>query len=733
MRLINRKPAVELESLASLLDRLGIANYYEVASWYRTLLPPPVRPNPNWLRAPAQFAVLTDLTGIPTEALYNMTLHRFARSYYMPEQLADGPLPYWPDDVAGEGASRDYVHGKGDYSKVCPLCWRDNAVLLLPWALRHVTTCLKHEVLLVDKCTKCGEMLNLEQRPEGIDEECSHCHTSVGDMAVVSIAADQDSIDLATLVWNALGLTTLTPTVSKDSPALNIPSARLLDFMRRVPPLLFRFDPQTPLFSQQSLPAYLQTNTNIPELRLIDWKWGSDVLTTHVVLRGMWRLLRDWPAEWHSALLRIAAIESTKANAGKRFPMRLAEAFPRAQWPWLYKGLESFLGTQVLKNKHLYTWLNYYRTAQAEAPKSAGMPRMLSQNEAARELGMSAATLKRHIADGTLVTTPSPGRGHLREWALIEAESIARLREYRQSLLSLAQAATMLGVSEEQVPALCEAGMVRAEKTPKAGESPVWGFTTSDLSNATETLLYSVPGKEIPARDPDAISLADAVRIGSFRGVRLPQMLRAAQEGELSAYHDPSRAQTLGLHALWMARGSLLNWLAGCNQPTGRKLLTAEQVRILLRCKPETLRKLAAAKLLVPFEEKASGKSLVWRYDVTDVDAFRTRYITADLAAVVLGVNKLTAQRWAKSGRISAVTGPDIDGSHAYRFDRAALEEWRAERMTVGEAARLMGVNRTTIHRWMTEGRIQPLEGMGGKQSWFSRQELLALDRKGRP
>jgi excisionase family DNA binding protein len=118
-------------------------------------------------------------------------------------------------------------------------------------------------------------------------------------------------------------------------------------------------------------------------------------------------------------------------------------------------------------------------------------------------------------------------------------------------------------------------------------------------------------------------------------------------------------------------------------------------------------------------------------YAIQDVVTFRERYITTDRAAELLSCTDLTVQRWAKAGRITAVTGPDIDGSHTYRFDREALVQWRYERLTVGEATALLGVSASTIDRWARDGKLEPLQDMAGKQRWFSRQALLALHETG--
>lgn len=118
-------------------------------------------------------------------------------------------------------------------------------------------------------------------------------------------------------------------------------------------------------------------------------------------------------------------------------------------------------------------------------------------------------------------------------------------------------------------------------------------------------------------------------------------------------------------------------------------------------------------------------------YSIQDVINFRERYIMTDRAAELLNCTDLAVQRWAKAGRITVVTGLDIDGSRTDRFNREALMQWRYERLTVGEAAAILGVSASTIDRWAKEGHIEPLADMGGKQRWFSRQALLALRKSG--
>jgi len=147
-----------------------------------------------------------------------------------------------------------------------------------------------------------------------------------------------------------------------------------------------------------------------------------------------------------------------------------------------------------------------------------------------------------------------------------------------------------------------------------------------------------------------------------------------------------------------------------------------------LGCKPTTLRRLYGAGLLIPVTDNTNLKDVRHQYVEEDVAAFLEQYVTSDEAAEVLGIALLTVQAWARSGRIIALTGPEIDGSHTYRFERAALVQWRHERLTFGETMALLGVSKAPLDRWAKQGRLTPLEDMmDGKQRWFARAEVERL------
>jgi len=199
-RLINRLRPAPLESLGSLLERLRVANHYRERRWLGGLLARhPERP--EVVRRVRDFEVLAALTGLSQEALIGLTLHRFAPWYGVDRHLGrplpagvdylSGPL--WPD-IGGDGNTREGA-------AVCPGCWGERAVILLPWWLHHVTACPWHGVLLRERCAGCAAPLRLAAGREG----CEQCGAAIAAMATRSLAGDADGVELSALVWRATG------------------------------------------------------------------------------------------------------------------------------------------------------------------------------------------------------------------------------------------------------------------------------------------------------------------------------------------------------------------------------------------------------------------------------------------------------------------------------------------------------------------------------------------------
>jgi len=130
--------------------------------------------------------VLDALTGLSQDALIGLTLHRFAPWYGVaqgtprPALPAVLPIALWPD-IGAQGNTREAA-------AVCPGCWGERAVILLPWRLHHLTACPRHRVLLRQRCAGCAEPLRLTAGRG----DCARCGAAIAAMPTRSIAGDPD-------------------------------------------------------------------------------------------------------------------------------------------------------------------------------------------------------------------------------------------------------------------------------------------------------------------------------------------------------------------------------------------------------------------------------------------------------------------------------------------------------------------------------------------------------------
>jgi hypothetical protein len=458
----------------------------------------------------------------------------------------------------------------------------------------------------------------------------------------------------------------------------------LLHFLWRFGQLLVRHDPRNPLFDvAQPLfgapwaapPTFLRT---------------TQVKDVHRVLVAALALLHNWPDALHMTFERIVVEERKETKIHARFPYILAEEFAGSAWAWFHQGWIDFMQERMGHSSLVYPWLRYYRTAQRSA--AADIPPLLSQREAARLLHVGERSLRRSLDKAELRATARPRRGSRREWQLVDAESVRQLQAKRESFLTLAQAAAFCGTSEDQVVALVASGMLQAEHGPLHDSVPIWSIAQDALRQFLARCLDHLPTRTASSSDNAQLSLAQALRVLSPAGERLPSLLQAVQQGSLAAYHQP---EAMGLQGLWFERRDVAARLGQVQQAKERSVSTVEEVCALLHCKPPTLQRWHRMRLLVPCTvENGPRGSRMW-YAIQDVVTFRERYIMTDRAAELLGCTDLTVQRWAKAGRITAVTGPDIDGGHTYRLigrrlcsGGMSVSQWEKQQPCLGSVLR---------------------------------------------
>lgn len=359
-------PPKTLESLESLLERGAQEMSYTEKNWLETL-PTPLRLHqPNLIRAQAAFRTLAGLTYLDVEQLFLMTLHRFASVFYLPETWPEWPAEH--DDVPAPlwdaGGLERYVHGRG-HGKVCPLCWREQPALLLPWSLRPITTCLKHQIMLVDSCPTGQHDLVIDQRRGS----CAACGYTLNQLPVTALPAQEESRELTHLLWTAVGcgeedFPPPSLAIPAHSPLRQMHPAACLHFLWQMGQLLVTRDSGNPLFAgagqELGKQRQLTTQTRLEQ---------AGVETVHTILIAMLRLLKDWPQSWYGVLERLVQQEEPlTTTAGTCFPALLMERFPSQDFLWLHHGWRAFLRRSRGRYVQLAPWLQYASSTPREKP-----------------------------------------------------------------------------------------------------------------------------------------------------------------------------------------------------------------------------------------------------------------------------------------------------------------------------------------------------------------------------
>lgn len=711
-RVIFPVEAAPLQNLESYLEEVRAENGYET---FRYMLSSGWTKSVNLLRPEELYLRLADLTGLSQEQLFACTLHRFVPHHYSLGDLdqlrgrdSEIKYPLWEH----KGISM-YLAGQAS-TRFCPHCWKNRQILLLPWQLRYVTVCYKHAIVLVDTCPNCGERLRINLMAQA----CARCGQPASGIRA-SDGIDAETLKACEIAGHTLGILesgdTL-PWANLDSshPLKVMPSHALLRFLWRFGQLLGQRHPEYVGLQLGAQPGRARHDSTEVMLR------QSPIREVHQVIAAVGRLLHSWPISYYSLLEQVALIES-RAPVYIRFPAMVNRLFPEREYDFLRDEFYNYMQERSKADALLYPWLRYFLKEQG---RQHGPAVLVTKQEALRKLKVSDKSLREILASSRLVTTPRPYVRTRHEWELIDACSLEVLHEEQRGRWTLNRVAEYTGLGAEAVLAMVRAGLLSAEQGPKHGSARVWVFRRETLLSQMREFLARVPWRE-ETGEGEGLSLQEAMRTLSWIALSIPDVLLAVTEGRFPAYLI---RKSKNFRHLRFARADLVEYTAGIRRAHNAGTLSTRDVIKLMKCHVEVLQRLHAARLLSPVSKRSTKRNL-WRYNCKDVEAFLDRYIGSAEAASLLGCARLSVQKWAREGRVPVVLGPQIDGRHAYLFDRHELATWRHEHLRVGEAAQVAGVSIGIIQRWASENRITPLDGMGGVHRWFARSEVEAFRR----
>jgi TniQ len=714
--LLRRRKLQRNESLASLLMRLSMANHYQPLTILSDLIQSALRGKGNVkdrLACPYQpstYEYIAAIAELGVSKLYAATPHRFADVITPPEstinriRLGDGiSLPLLAPGVASKQLRPTQA------AQFCPVCLKCSPYHRLIWAPIAVSVCLEHKCLLLTNCHSCGRKVSIRNV---VAAQCDTCKSSLTDAEAESLKTDEFGLFSQHLIQSWL-----TSNLTPHDIAIQVPA--------QAPQVLYRIiDGLRQSISTLGNPKwpYLHKVEGIPlEIRLGQGKQTLTPYESYCLYATVCKGLIDWPHGFYEFLQAYRTQRKgdqpiqggPKVDLGNLYTQWLQEYWQHSAFAFVQDAFEKYfvenywLSSPVIRTA---VYQNQNRNANDFAK--------INIAEAARIMGVTPRWIELLISTCRLRFYTASASDRLK---FVNKTEVIELRDQWTEYITRSEAATWLGVTEKMVTKMVNRGLLEVELHPSDGLSQ-WFFNKSAIVKLLDSLSTYIRG--ISAREKaeyPLISLTEASRMVFVLGMDATSLLQLVGEGKLQAYAISGEELLLG--SLLFALPNLQQYIEDIKSENG--WISREEARKLLGVKDGILARWVKGGLITPCTTFAH----VQYFNVSTICQFTANYISSDEAAQILGIGTLAVQKWARTGRLvsSCVSGPEIDGSHTYLFDKGKLQRWRYERLTFGEALSLLGVSKATLQRWVQEKGLEPLDDMGGMQRWFSKQAILEL------
>lgn len=714
--LLRRTTLQQDESLFSLLTRLARLNGYDPPN---VLLDPLRRPSERhgitmerlgWPQLMTTMRRLAELTEITVDDLIAATGHRFADTLMPPQSAqqswhcADGTAVTRIDRrVAGRHLLGERV------VQFCPRCLAEapyHRVLWMPYA---TAACLRHHCLLCTTCPSCSASVRMDDL---VDAHCQRCQMALADLDVVSLVHDAEG-----LLCQRILQTWLIDGRNPRDLAHQLPDAPanvlycIMDALRIV--------------TLQHAPAWKYLHP-LPDGTV----WPSQQRGTHLrrlsaaqryaVYTTAVRGLLEWPTGFTRFLNAYQTRNGGRVGGGLHTDLGTLHA------RWLERAWQhpAFQCVQDAFEQHAFETPRLARTAAyarrwRRTPQSVQRFSYITISEAARLLHTTTDSVHRLIETRRLTGIQAP---HNQRFMLLRRADVVTLAQRWSQLITLSEAAALLGLSEAIVTDLYGCGALAAEQTPAEG-FPRWMFARETLTSWRRHVVQALDQAARPKPSSNhVLNLVTVTRMLTAIGEIAATVLQAVVEGRVRAALTDAESP---LSDLQFTRTDVRAYIALIKQERG--WMGRAEVRQLLKIKDTTLAEWVRAGRLTPVLVRGTVQ---W-FGREQVHRCMTTWISTAEAATLIGVRPLTVQTWVRQGRLPARSGPGIDDRRLYLFDRDQLQAWRTARLTVRETTVLLGISRATLHRWVEVGRLQPLADMGGTQRWFARAEVMLLAEGG--
>ncbi len=707
------------EDLASFVSRIAGCMGYKNPQWI-------LRPEEStstiqsfnlcMLREKTDYHFLEHLLQLDEEALYSLTIHRFASRVQAPELARSTVAEVIQRPLLTRYLFQSFFH---PYSatKFCPYCLAEEPVYgRLFWNALPVVACLRHKLFLLDRCPSCHHSVPI-LRPSFT--QCPYCRNGdYREAPVVSLPNDALFHLGQALILERLGIevASFCKAIANDhvSPLLDLlpwQYFRLLNAFRCVLGPLF---PEAPLLRvAPELRSLLHAHPR-PHGGLSPLEWAVFISTFHGIFLS-------WPDNFFSFL--DAFREARMSRGRKRDQSRTSGVqrdFGVFYERWLYKGLADPAFTFLHEAFERYLQWQYTGgeiTSRLLPFKGDNKPLQerpyLTKVQARAMLGIGEDVLQVLIRQGMLRVLKKPiGSAGKRTLFLIERTSVERVRREWAGLLTVEVVARVwLGMTKAVVLMLEQTGVLMPVRGPGEDGYKVRLYNRADVERFTiEVLRRAV---KLPCPIDECIPLSQAACV---MNIPLATLLTDILNGHLmpTAFEgDQPLLPRLALSRLEMTRYRQERERQRCED---MGLLTVGEAAAILGVHDEVFLRWVQQGLLARERAALQGKKSSLLIRRTALNTFQQTYFFTEEVAERLGIAPSTVHKYVRKGIIYPVAGRRRgDGSNRLLFLRKEVEALLpTEGLTVREAAQRLEVRPARVYALLKSGRLTGIAGHPG-------------------
>ncbi len=707
------------ESLQSFLARLSLLNDYDTPDTLSQILREGggkqgiLKDRASLPRQAEMYQRLEAMAGLSVSDLYAASAHRFANVLAPPDnsirslEISHGSsFPLLAQSLTSKQVRPESA------GQFCPLCLKDSVYHRLIWMPIAVSACLEHSCLLVDRCQQCSRKVSTR---EIIEMRCRKCKSNLAETKALSLKNDPG------LPYQQMIQSWLMSYAAPDDGVLFLPQQQPRVLYRVLDGLQWSI--RTITWTEWPYLHNMSKYLLISTLQRSNTQRTITPYESYCLYATAFKGLIHWPNGFYEFLQAYQSqVQSKlpnggpKADLGNLYTQWLQDYWKHRAFEFVQKAFQHyFVDTYSLSSAVTRTNVCVQNPGVAESLPQVNIA------EAARLLGTTPKMIDVLIKTGSLTCQDSelPDK---RKYRYIHRAEVLALRNKWSDEVNLAEAAKYLGTTEQMVLDLMKVYLLFAEHAPAEGH-PYWTFSKSALIECMEKVSKHINNfsSRKDVEQGSLMNLIEASRQLFVVGLNAAAILLCVAEGKLKAYC--SEEQRLRLDALRFEHSDIQGYIQSVK--AGNGWIGREETVKHLGVKDTTLTRWVKYGLIIPVALYAH----VQYFDQKAIVAFIAEHVTSEEAAGILGVGKLTVQKWAHMGRLVevCVSGPHIDGHHSYIFHRERLIQWREARLTFGEVAKLLQMSNASIQQWVKQKKLLPLNDMGGKQRWFSKKVVQEM------